>query len=131
MPLNINPYKIGQSVRRAAYKVGQAARTAVNKVGGVVGGAVRKVTKGTALAEKVVGAAGAVRDKVRGINEASGGLLEEGVRALPFGNNVVRGAKAFSKGVDRAGTVLRKVRRGAETVERVRTKAQKTVNQFT
>lgn len=129
--MNTLPFRVGQTIKNAAYRVGQTARSVAHRVGSAVGKAARGITRGTDIAQKAVDIAGAVRDKVRGINNASGGLLEEGVRALPFGNSVLKGANVASKAIDRAGAVVRKVRRGAQTVERVRSRAQQAVNNFT
>jgi len=122
-----NPYKLAQNARNTVYKLATAAKRTGQRLGVIP----RKVRTYSDVAQKVLDVAGKVRDKVAGINKASGGLLEEGVRALPFGDNIVRGANVASKVIDRAGAVVRKVRRGADTVERVRNRAMQATNQFT
>lgn len=126
-----NPYKLGMNARSTALKLGQSAKATATKLGSAVGSAVRRVLSHTDAASKLVNSAARVRDIVRGVNDQSFGLLEEAVRALPFGDQAVRAGKALSRGIDTASGVIRKVRRGAQTVERVRNRAQAAVNQFT
>jgi hypothetical protein len=116
-------YRVGQAAKRTASRIGQVAKGAAYRVGQAAGKVARKVIQGTDLVDKFVKGGQAVRNVVKGINERSGGLLEEGVRRLPFGDDVVLGAKGISKGLDAASGVIRKVRRGAQTIERVRARA--------
>jgi hypothetical protein len=118
-------YRVGQTAKRTAFRVGQAARGAAFRVGQSVGKAARSVLRGTDIAQGVIKGGQSVRNVVRGINERTGGLLEEGVRRLPFGDDVVLGARGASKALDAAGGVIRKVRRGAQTIERTRARAQR------
>lgn len=127
------PVRIGEFIRGAGRRIGQAAYGAARRVGDVLNRAVRsgaqKLIEGTGIAEGALDVAGGVRDQVARLNRSTSGLLEEGVRALPFGNQVVRGANAVSRGIDAARTVVRKVRKGAQTVERARRGAARQVRQ--
>lgn len=59
-----------------------------------------------------------VADKVGEANRATGGLLEEAAKALPFGSQVVRGANAAARGAKRGQQALATARRIGSTIER-------------
>jgi hypothetical protein len=85
-----------------------------------IGQTINRVVKQTAVpvAEEAFRQVGRAERAVASVNRSSGGLLEEGVRRLPFGNDAVLAANTVARGARRGSMALQSIRRVGQTIER-------------
>ena len=116
----------GISMRRRptfGQRIGSATRYARRRIGlGLqrVGTEVGKFTNRTVLpaVQKSLQSVSNAADKVGEVNRATGGLLEEAVRSVPFGDQAVYAANVAARGAKRGSQTIARVRRVGSTIER-------------
>lgn len=105
--------RIGRYGRKTAYTVGGE----ISRIGQRVSRAVRRSV--LPVAQQALDTVNSAASRVRDINQASGGLLEEGIRSLPVvGESVVRGANVVARGARRGSMALGRIQRATDTIER-------------
>lgn len=104
--------RIGMQARAAGRRVG----TRVARIGQQVNRAIQQ--SAIPVAEGALRQVNRAEGVIAGLNRSSGGLLEEGVRRLPFGNDAVLAANTVARGARRGSAALQSIRRVGSTIER-------------
>lgn len=104
--------RLGSTARYASHRLGIGLQRLGKEVG--------KFTNRTVLpaVQKSLQGVSSAADKIGAANKATGGLLEEAVRSIPFGDQAVYAANVAARGAKRGSQAIASARRVGSTIER-------------